>query len=219
MYIHFAELATLRRHAGELGSLLDASELERAARFRFDADRERFILGHGWMRTVLGRHTGIDPGMIAPARGRFGKPCLPGRECHFNLSDTKDAVVLAVSAFTELGVDLETLARKVDHHAVGLHYFTKDEQEKIASSTDDKRMFLDLWTRKEAILKASGVGIMDDLRSLGVDGDVNHITIQHPEFMAMASERYFVRTWHVGGLHIISLATPIPVDDVILLGA
>lgn len=219
VYIHFAKLDELRPRAEALGSLLDAQERARAERFKFDTDRERFVLGHGWMRTLLGHYSGLPPGSIQAIRGRFGKPYLPGRELFFNLSDTKDAVVLAVSQSIELGVDLETLSRSVDHAAVGAHYFTSSEQAKIAQSHSAKRTFLDYWTRKEAVLKASGVGIMDDLRTLSVHDPVNHLTIQHAEFMAMAAENYFVRTWHVNEQHIISLATPVPVDRVLLLGA
>jgi phosphopantetheinyl transferase len=114
---------------------------------------------------------------------------------------------------------LETLSRSVDHEAVSAHYFTSGEQAKIAESGSARHTFLDYWTRKEAVLKASGVGIMDDLRTLSVDDEVNHLTIQHADLIAMAAENYFVRTWHVGEQHIISLATPVRVGRVLLVGA
>ncbi|MBK6774278.1 MAG: 4-phosphopantetheinyl transferase family protein, partial [Flavobacteriales bacterium] len=58
------------------------------------------------------------------------------------------------------------MSRRVDHLSVAEHYFTPEEIAVIASSADGKRQFLDFWTRKEAVLKASGVGIMDDLKIL-----------------------------------------------------
>lgn len=219
VHVHFAELAELRPRKDLFSSVLDEDERSRAARFKFATDRERFILGHGWMRTVLAQYTGRAPYAIETLRGRFGKPYLPGGELYFNLSDTKDAVVIAVSRSIDTGVDVETLDRRVDHQAVGEHYFTQEEQALIGRSTDGKRTFLDLWTRKEAVLKASGVGIMDDLRSLRVDGPENHLSIRHVEFMAMAAEHYHVCTWYVGASHILSLATPRPAGQVVLLGA
>jgi 4'-phosphopantetheinyl transferase len=217
--VHFAELAELRQRREALHHLLDEKERERAARFKFEVDRERYILGHGWMRELLGHYTGVPPKDVAAERGRFGKPYLPDERLTFNLSDTKDAVVLAVALDLDLGVDVETVDRRVDHTAVGAHYFTPEEQEHIARSDDAKRTFLELWTRKEAVLKASGVGIMDDLRSLRVDQAVNKLTIAHPEFVALAAAEYHVRTWRIDPAHLISLATPVPVEHVLLFGA
>lgn len=218
-HIHFAELAELRPREVELRSLLDEQELARAARFKFDHDRERFMLGHGWMRELLAHYLGRSPASIHAERGRFGKPFLPDGELHFNLSDTKDAIAFAVCRSVEIGVDVETIDRRVDHEAVSAHYFTPEEQHRIAQSEQPKRTFLEFWTRKEAVLKASGVGIMDDLRSLRVDEAVNKLTIAHPEFIAMAAAEYHVRTWRIGEGHSISLASPKPVEHVLLFGA
>ncbi len=218
VHVHFAELEELRPRDELYRSLLDENERARAERFKFDTDRERFVLGHGWMRILLAHYTGRAAAAIEPLRGRFGKPYLATRELYFNMSDTKDAVVVAVSRSIDPGVDVETVDRKVDHEAVGEHYFTPQEQEYIGRSEDGKRTFLDLWTRKEAVLKASGVGIMDDLRSLRVDGPENHVSIQHAEFIAMAADSYHVSTWYIGASHIISLAAPRPPKQVTLLG-
>jgi len=217
-HIHFARLSELRPRAERMWDLLDEQERSRAARFRFESDRERFMLGHGWMRDVLAHYLGQPGSSIAMERGRFGKPFLPGGAVSFNLSDTKDAIAFAVASDVEMGVDVETVDRRMDHHAVGAHYFTVEEQAYIARSDDHKRSFLELWTRKEAVLKASGVGIMDDLRSLRVDEAVNKLSIRHPEFMALSAPEYHVRTWRIGTTHLISLATPRAVDQVLLLG-
>lgn len=218
-HIHFAELAELRPRSEELVALLDEQELARAARFKFDHDRERFVLGHGWMRELLAHYMDSFPSSIRMERGRFGKPFLSGGELHFNLSDTKDAITFAVCRAIEIGVDVETVDRRVDHNAVSAHYFTPEEQHRITQSEQPKRTFLELWTRKEAVLKASGVGIMDDLRSLRVDEAVNKLTISHPEFIAMAAAEYHVRTWRIGAGHSISLASPKPLEQVLFFGA
>ncbi|MEZ4791805.1 MAG: 4'-phosphopantetheinyl transferase superfamily protein [Flavobacteriales bacterium] len=217
--VHFATLNELRPRSGILRAHLDEEERTRAQRFRFDADRERFELGHGWMRELLAHYSGTPPRDITLVRGRFGKPRLMKKDLCFNLSDTKDAVALAVCSTMELGLDLETLDRSVDHEAVSAHYFTPEERITISRSDQPKRTFLELWTRKEAVLKASGVGIMDDLRSLRVDEPLNKLTIRHTEFMAMAAPEYHVRTWRMRSGHLISLATPRPLEQAMLFGA
>ncbi|MDQ3101821.1 MAG: 4'-phosphopantetheinyl transferase superfamily protein [Bacteroidota bacterium] len=204
-HIWFSRLDDLRYRVQEFEQLLDQDEKERAARFRFPIDRERYIIGHGLLRKLLSRYTGIDPIEIRTIRGKFGKPYLPDRSIEFNLSDTKDAVLIAFARH-EIGADLETMNRMVDHLKVAEHYFTPNEIDSIKSAGDHKRRFLELWTRKEAVLKASGVGIMDDLRVLEVHAELNHCTITNEDFIADAAAEYEVRTWHVGSDHLVSLA-------------
>ncbi|HQW06646.1 MAG: 4'-phosphopantetheinyl transferase superfamily protein [Flavobacteriales bacterium] len=205
--IHFATLEALRPYADQYATLLDQGENERLERFRFPADRERFLLGHGALRVVLSQRSHSDAAALRFDRGTYGKPVVAGSRIHFNLSDTKDAIAIAVGGTHELGVDLETTDRKVDHVAVGEHYFTIEERASISDSNDGKRRFLEFWTRKEAVLKASGVGIMDDLRVLRVDLPANRMTITHDAFKSMAAETYHVKTWTIGDPHIVSLAT------------
>jgi 4'-phosphopantetheinyl transferase len=219
VHLWYAPLTDLRDRLGPYTEMLDPVELDRMHRFRFDADRERFILGHGLLRSLLGRYLERDPSLIRMARGPFGKPFLERKTLRFNLSDTKDAVLIAFADGMELGADIETMTRDVDHMAVSQHYFTAPEIRAIETAEDPKRRFLELWTRKEAVLKASGVGIMDDLRVLRVDAPRNSMFIDHEAFTAMAAPQYHVRTWHVGRDHLVSLAAPKQVDAVRLFRA
>ena len=195
-------------------------EQERAERFRFDVDRERFILGHGLPRSVLGKYLTRDASLVRMARGPFGKPDLERKDLRFNMSDTKDAVLIAFANKLEIGADIETMARDVDHQAVSEHYFTAPEINVInAAEHEGKRRFLEFWTRKEAVLKASGVGIMDDLRALRVDALRNTMMIEHEAFITMAAEEYHVQTLHVGAQHLVSIACPAEVKVMVVWGA
>ncbi len=204
--LHFAPLDALRKNIPTYSELLDPSEHERAGRFRFEVDRERFIIAHGVLRTLLGERLSEDPARIIFSRGPYGKPYLPGSELRFNLSDTKDAMLVGITKGGEIGVDIESMQRRVDHFAVSEHYFTPEEIESIAIAPDSKRRFLEFWTRKEAVLKASGVGIMDDLKVLRVDAALNRMTISHEAFVRHAAEEYHVRTLSLGDDHLISVA-------------
>mgnify|MGYP001224231803 CR=1 FL=1 len=201
----FATLASLRHRINPYLELLDADEKARADRFRHAHDRERFILGHGLLRELLGRQLHQLPEELLLHRGEFGKPYLEGHPVHFNLSDTKDAVLVAL-ADEPIGADIETMNRNTDHDRVAGHYFTPPEVESINQAADGKRRFLELWTRKEAVLKACGVGLMDDLHSLEVGGALNTMTISHPDFVRLAAPEYHVQTLTVGPDHIVSLA-------------
>src|SRR5690606_16858685 len=111
VHLWYAPLEQLRELLAEHHALLDADEQRRAGRFRHAQDRERFIAGHGLLRVLLGRYLGKAPESIAFGRGEFGKPFLPGYPLHFNVSDTKDAV-LAAFADEAIGADVETLHRQ-----------------------------------------------------------------------------------------------------------
>lgn len=207
----YAPLSGLAAHLPRLATVLDGEERARAERFRFDPDRERFIAGHGLLRMLLGGALGMAPEDVRLARGAHGKPYLPDGGPAFNLSDTKDAVVVAIGGADELGVDIETVERRTDHDLVAGHYFTPDEVAHIqAGGAEGKRRFLTLWTRKEAVLKASGVGIMEDLHALRVLDGTQVLTIRHEVFVREAAPAYHVSSFSVGASHLIALATPRP---------
>ncbi|MBK8226300.1 MAG: 4'-phosphopantetheinyl transferase superfamily protein [Flavobacteriales bacterium] len=211
-----ASIAELRAASDRYKALLDPDERIRAERFRFEADRERFVLGHGFLRETLAAAMGIAPSEIRYGRSTHGKPFIEGHSARFNFSDTKDAVLVGFTERADLGIDLETMTRRVDHDAVAGHYFT--EEEVVALQVLDgparKRRFLELWTRKEAVLKASGVGIMEDLKEMRVEDGSNSMRASHPEFVSMAASAYHVRTFLIGDAHIVSLAAPVPLDAI-----
>jgi 4'-phosphopantetheinyl transferase len=220
-HVWYATLESLRPRVQEFTDLLDPVEQERALKFRFDHDRERFILGHGLLRSLLGRYLKRDGSLIRMARGPFGKPYLERKDLRFNMSDTKDAVLVAFTHKLEIGADIETMTRRVDHVSVASHYFTAPELRSIQDAAGDpvskpqeKRRFLELWTRKEAVLKASGVGIMDDLKALRVDGERNTMLITHEAFSKMAAPEYHVITHSIGDDHVISLASPVAIGRI-----
>lgn len=201
----FATLAPLQHRVGHYLPFLDEEELARAERFRYATDRNRYIFAHGLLRETLGRYLDRSAKDLILHRGEFGKPFLEGDPVHFNLSDTKDAVLVAV-AREPIGADIETMRRRTDHQRVAEHFFTAPEVASIAAAADGKRRFLELWTRKEAVLKASGVGIMDDLKSLNVGDALNTMTIQHPDFLRLVTPEYHVQTLSVGKDHLVSIA-------------
>lgn len=208
----FATLAACRGEGARMLRVLDEDERARAARFRFAEDRERFVLGHGLLRDVLSGSLPADPASIRFVRGPHGKPFIEGAPMHFNFSDTKDAVLVGTAQGLEIGVDLETLHRRVDHEAVAGHFFTPAEVDELDGMPGEarKRRFLELWTRKEAVLKASGVGIMDDLKEMRVLDGANPMRITHPAFSSLSANAYFVRTFMIGDAHVVSVAAPSP---------
>lgn len=145
-----------------LAAVLDPEERARAARFRFDVHRDRFVAGRGLLRLLLGRMTGRRPEQLAFRYGAKGKPFLvesPGLQ--FNLSNSANGVLIAVARGPELGVDLEALRPLDDAEALVERFFAPSERSTFARLPPEARLagFFSGWTRKEAYVKARGDGL------------------------------------------------------------
>ena len=153
-----------------LRGMLDEEELRRADRFRVSAAARRFIGARAALRMILGRATGAEPAEVEFVFGDHGKPRLPGAGLHFNASDSGDSVVIAL-ATAEVGVDIEIVrvVRRLDRLA--RRVCTDHELEMLARSPDEERdaLLLQLWTCKEAALKAVGIGLSGGARNVELD--------------------------------------------------
>jgi len=148
---------------------LSADEAARARRFVFERDRHRFIAAHAALRQVLGQHSGQAGERLRFVAGRFGKPALASADLHFNLSHSHGTGLVALSTRDELGVDVEVLRPMPDALALAAAYFSAAEQAALAAcpAAQRDRAFFICWTRKEACLKAVGIGL--DLATSGFD--------------------------------------------------
>jgi 4'-phosphopantetheinyl transferase len=100
-------LRAVERGAGL--ELLSADERERAARFRFDADRDAYASARSALRRELGARLRVDPRALVFGYEPNGKPYVDGAP-HFNVSHTREAFAIAICADAPVGVDVE-LAR------------------------------------------------------------------------------------------------------------
>ncbi len=157
-----------------LGAALSADEWERAHRFRFEIHRRRFVAGRGALRALLGGYLGIAPGRLAFTYGERGKPDLaPGlvpRPLHFNLSHSHELGLLGVTWTREVGVDVEHLKPMDDLGTIAERFFAAAENASLRAlpAEEHERAFFRCWTRKEAYLKAVGVGLAAPLDSFVV---------------------------------------------------
>ncbi|HEY5801114.1 MAG TPA: 4'-phosphopantetheinyl transferase superfamily protein [Burkholderiaceae bacterium] len=153
----------------EAGGVLDAQEQARAARMHFTADRDRCALARLVLRTVLARYAPIAARDWRFETNAYGKPALaPGQAPHlcFNLSHAREAILLAVGAGCELGVDIEATSRAAPLD-VADHYFAASEAQALRALPPSLQhdRFFDLWTLKESYIKARGMGLSLPLAS------------------------------------------------------
>jgi 4'-phosphopantetheinyl transferase len=150
----------------DLLSVLSADEQHRVARLRRPEDRRRSALGSALSRSLLGQWLDLPPTAVPLARTREGKPILTPAAASsgpwFNVSHSEDVVLVAFSRFGRVGVDVEEPRPLDDLLSVAATAFVAAEVEQVRAATGEEQLayFYRLWTRKEAIAKALGIGLV-----------------------------------------------------------
>jgi 4'-phosphopantetheinyl transferase len=164
------EPAALQR----LKSTLAKNELERAERFIFDQDRNRFIAARGILRDVLARYLQCAPQTIEFVYGARGKPAISnGSSCdplRFNLSHSHGLALIGLAREREIGIDVERIRPEFAGEEIAKRYFSAKEIVELSHLPADLRTeaFFLCWTRKEAYIKARGEGLHIPLDSFDV---------------------------------------------------
>jgi len=154
-----------------LSRLLSSSERERAGRYRFARDQRRYVVRHGFLRWLLGRHLASAPEAVRFATGPHGKPRLAENQgMHFNLSHSDEMALIGLSRDSELGIDIENARHVDDEEAIVHRLFTHRESAAYfrAPVSDRPVVFFNCWTRKEAFVKARGAGLSLSLKLFDV---------------------------------------------------
>ena len=150
-------------------TVLDGLETARRSRYRIDADRDRFTLATVLLRAVTGRATGVDASAVVVDRtcdscgDPHGRPRLPGTHLEASISHSGDVVAIALTQAGRVGVDIEQVGA-ADHTDLVSTVCTGSEQRNVVAATD----FYAYWTRKEAVLKATGEGLGRSMTSIEV---------------------------------------------------
>jgi len=153
---------------------LSRDERERGARLRDERGRSRFLASRAWLRSVLAPYLAVDPGALRFAVAERGKPSIVGGgDVGFSLSRSAGVALVAVTRGRAVGVDVERVRADLGHDRLAGQLFSPAEAAALRELTEPDRQeaFFRLWVRKEAVVKASGVGLADGVDHLDVRGD------------------------------------------------
>lgn len=144
-------------------------DLHDAAAYTTPRLRSSFLVSRGILRSVLAEYAGIPAHRLRFGRGRHGKPYLCGRPVHFNISHSRDRLLIAVSRCGPTGVDIEYI-RPLDAGWLAGNWFSRRERREWSRISPASRLdsFFHGWTRKEAFIKATGFGMAMPLDSFSV---------------------------------------------------
>ncbi len=155
---------------GALGRILDAEEAVRASRFKFERDRRLFMAAHGALRLMLAAALGLPPQELTFTHTPQGKPRLAGSlnrtDLRFNLTHSDQTIGIATSLSREVGIDIEKVRTDLNLVRLARRFLPSHQAAELeqAAAQDRPEAFFRLWTRREALLKASGNGLGGDLR-------------------------------------------------------
>jgi 4'-phosphopantetheinyl transferase len=167
------------------------AEQQRAARFVHPQDGRRYLAAHAALRHLLGTRE-------AWLAGAHGKPALASPPPHFNLSRRGSVALIGVSNTHEIGVDVEPLQPMADANELAQLHFTPRERDAVQheSGAARDRAFLRCWTRKEACMKATGLGL--SLAPSGFECGVQAASERVQVSSAQRSWTLLVHSPHVG---------------------
>ena len=196
-------------------AMLTDTERTQAAKLRAGLVRSQYIAARSMTRSILAHYADVEPGELRWTRSTDGKPAIAAdqnrHDLRFSLAHAQRHLVLAVTIGSEIGVDVETVRPMQFADAMTDHFMTPDEQCEYQSVGADRQPehFYYLWTRKEAVIKAVGIGLKYPLTSLDVRSDrvttQNHdhtdcwqLRTYHPAngILAAVAADVAIRAWH-----------------------
>jgi len=184
--------------------LLDARERLKADRFFNTVDRNRYILSHAIFKLLAAKYLNKSPLEIEVVEGENKKPTIKGyKDFHFNISHSGNNSII-VFHDEAVGVDIEELNPTFNYSEIIGEVFSNSERESIISAKEPIHLFYNLWTRKEALIKATAKGIDEDFRLFScLDG--HHSLKGH----VIGSElNWMIETFNILDKLICSIASP-----------
>lgn len=189
-------------HLEQLQRLLSEEEAGRAARFYFARDRNHWIAARATLRSLLGRYLGVAPLDLSFAANAYGKLSLSsppeGERLHFNLSHSGEFALYAFAYEREVGVDIERMRANIEYTELATHYFSACECAALRALPEhlQEEAFFLCWSRKEAYIKARGMGL-----SLALDQfDVSLTPGEPARLLGSREEPYITERWSLQAL-------------------
>jgi 4'-phosphopantetheinyl transferase len=176
---------------------LSPEEKKRMGKYKFEKDRKTYAAGRSALRLILSRFLKEKPRDLKFTYNNYGKPKI---ETHsetkicFNISHSGEFALIAVGFDAEIGIDIE-FAGELDYLALAESVFSEQELAELKTVPVKylKTSFYKLWTRKEAFIKAVGMGLSFSLKEF----DVSLISNITPQITIHKSQSSFDTGWEV----------------------
>ncbi|HUZ12552.1 MAG TPA: 4'-phosphopantetheinyl transferase superfamily protein [Caulobacteraceae bacterium] len=182
-------------------SMLVPEEQSRAAQFRRATDQERYVVRRGRLRELLGAHLDCGPRQVALAYNGFGKPyAADAADLDFSISHSCGLAFYVIARGAQVGCDIEWRRPRLATKEVAEQFFSKREVELLERVAPGQwlRAFFNCWTRKEAFVKALGLGVSYPLKAFDVS-----VAPGEPAALLRGPGGWSIRSFEpLAGLHV-----------------
>ena len=169
----------------DLYKILTPEDLIYADRLKGSGQKSTWLSCRSALRLILGSYLDKPPVEIEFKKGRFGKLFIVGTDLCFNVSHTSHSFLIAFNSSGRIGVDIEMLTGKEDLPSL-IRYAFSDDEAHYCNNLNLAERFTEVWTRKEALLKAAGIGLVDQLTAITVIGttenDISRLKLNSKTF-------------------------------------
>jgi len=182
--------------------ILAPDERDRSAKYYFPRDRDSFVIARGVLRTLLSRYLAMQPDQLRFCYGPQGKPGLTGlsgtSQIRFSVSHSHELALYAVTQNRNIGVDVEYVRENLADTGIAERFFTAKETERLRALPIERRTekFFHYWTRKEAYVKACGIGLSLPLNQF----DVSVCTEEGAVVLTVPNQPAEDLVWHLRDL-------------------
>lgn len=206
--VHLWYLSLDIKAQDDLGAWLSEDEQIRAAQFRFPVHRRRYMVARCALRRVLAGYLNTLPEKIVFQYNRFGKPFLDDEELQFNVAHAGDVAVMAFASGCRVGVDVERVRVDIMEENIAEHFFATGEVDALQALPVEKRpeAFFHCWTRKEAYIKAIGMGLSIPLNAFTVTLDPDKAALLDTAWHPAEASCWTLRTFWPAPGYIGALA-------------
>ena len=181
----------------EWGKILSPSEQERAAKFKFERDRSRWVAARATLRRLLSGYLDVPAAQVEIRRSETGKPFVAtALQFEFNVSHSGGVALYAFSR-APVGVDIEEVRDIPEALAIAARYLSARDLQFLSEESPEVRSaaFLQSWVRHEAHLKAKGTGLSGNRPATGApdhaaeEWDVVDLDVRSGYLAALAMSR------------------------------
>jgi 4'-phosphopantetheinyl transferase len=175
-------------------SQLTAEELAKVERFRHAEAARRYIVCRSNVRSLLAQLMGCKPAEVPIGYDGTGKPVLPASTgWYFNVSHSADYALIGITRVGPIGVDIEKLRDGFQIEPIAQRFFSLTEASDLLQLPPEDRVlaFFRCWTRKEAFIKAVGLGLAYPLDQF----DVTLLPHERPAIRRIRGETALARAW------------------------
>jgi len=187
-------------------SFLTSEDKEKVKWFKFEEDRNNYIISKGILRLLLVDYLKSNNSDLVISRQKKGKPFAENdRSLFFNMSDSGKVCVYVFTRVSEVGIDIEQKRLLHDLDELIQRNLTNKEQNFLSKNPSEKaKNFFRFWTIKEAYLKAIGEGMRltpDNLEFSIENGNIKLMNQQGiPEQENWIIKEFSPKTYYFGAL-------------------